>query len=543
MPPQNLFTVKGNTMGSMEVLEYLDLHTSKHIHNSEEHNFIFNEDNLQEYEASILSGLELIQTSITNNEKPFTGILPHELALEFEQVDLNAPLNDVASALEEVNKLYLKDAVYFHNKKYLAHLNCPVVYPAILAELILTSINSSLDTWDQSAGGTLIEQKIIDWSCQQLEMGELADGIFTSGGSQSNLMALLLARDHYCETQLDNHSIKHHGLPEQAPKFRIFTSEMSHFSVQKSAALLGLGYKSVVTVDCDHKFKMKPEALKKAINRAKNNGFIPIAVIATAGTTDFGSIDPLHQIADICQQENLWMHADAAYGCGLVSSNTRRHLLSGIERANSVTLDYHKSFFQPVSSSAFLVKDKQNLNYVTHHAEYLNPLSAQQEGTPNLVCKSLQTTRRFDALKLWLTLRIMGLEKIGKIFDQVCALARSSHVLFSLDPDIDVIHQPELSTLVFRFNPSYPELDGLTITDALIDESNQYIRKTIFRSGEAVIAGTKVYGHSYLKFTLLNPQTSLKDIQEVLKIIKHHGLEYLKIQSAKHTQEMLEGTQ
>ena len=514
-------------MGSLDVLEYLGMHTSKHQHNTGEDDFIFHEDNLQRYESSILNALALIKKTIGNNEKPFSGILPHELASQFAGIDLDTPLGSVDAALKEIESIYLKDAVFFHNKKYLAHLNCPVVYPAVMAELILSSINSSMDTWDQSVGGTLIEQKIIDWSCEHLKLGQQADGVFTSGGSQANLMAMLLARDHYCHTQLNQHSNKHCGLPECANKFRIFTSEMSHFSVQKSAALLGLGYDAVITVDCDHKFKMKAAALRKAIAAAKNSGLIPIAVMATAGTTDFGSIDPLHQIADICDEFGLWMHADAAYGCGLMASNTRRHLLSGIERADSITMDYHKSFLQPVSSSAFLVKDKANLNFVTHHAEYLNPLSAHQEGTPNLVNKSLQTTRRFDALKLWLTLRIMGLENIGRVFDQVCALARSSHLLCSLDPDLDVIHEPELSTLVFRFNPALPAINHSHAHDLLVDKCNQHIRKAIFRSGEAVIAGTRVYDRSYLKFTLLNPQTSLLDIQSVLKLIKQHGFEYL----------------
>src|SRR5690606_5726077 len=141
-------------------------------------------------------------------------------------------------------------------------------------------------------------------------------------------------------------------------------------------------------------------------------------------------------------ERGVWMHVDAAYGCGLLVSRRHRHLLDGVEQADSVTVDYHKSFLQPVSCSALLVRNHRHLGCVTYHADYLNPLDQRQEGTPNLVDKSLQTTRRFDALKLWLTLRIMGPEALGKAFDQVIHLARQTYLLLLSDPDLEVIHQP-----------------------------------------------------------------------------------------------------
>ena len=503
-----------------------DISTQFKPHNKQS-SFIFNEQNLEQYTDSLQQGIALIQKTLLQNQRPFSGIMPHELARDFENIDLNLTKGSIADALQEVEQLYLKDAVYFHNPRYAAHLNCPVAYPAILAELILTSINSSVDTWDQSAGGTLIEQTLIDWTCELIGLGKQADGIFTSGGTQSNLMAMLLARDHGIEKINPEHSTKQSGLPIEATRFRIFSSEISHFSVQKSAALLGLGYQAVVSVECDERYQMNPMSLKRHIQDAINEGLIPIAVVATAGTTDFGSIDPLPAIADICTQHDLWMHVDAAYGCGLLVSPTRRDRLQGIELADSVTVDYHKSFLQPVSCSAFLVRDKTHLSCVTHHAEYLNPLSAQQEGTPNLVNKSLQTTRRFDALKLWLTLRIAGRETIGNIFDQVCQLASDSYQHFKNNNELQFIHEPELSTLVFRFIPTNTHGQQHTLTQTLIDDTNTYIRKAIFRSGEAVIAGTKVDGQTFLKFTLLNPHTQLSDIDAIITLIKNTGHNYL----------------
>jgi len=489
--------------------------------------FLFNEQNFDRYQKEIHSGLNLLKESMTESDQPFNGILPSELTEKFKQLDLDKALNGSEQALAELKELYLDNAIYFHNPNYVAHLNCPIVYPSLLAELILSAINTSVDTWDQSAGGTLIEQKVIDWTRERIGFDDEGDGVFTSGGTQSNLMAITLARDFYCDQHLNGHSVQLSGLPSCADKFRIFTSKLSHFSVQKSAALLGLGHEAVVPVDHDEDYRMDVNALEQEVQACIAAGLIPIAVIATTGTTDFGSIDPVAQISKVCTQHNMWLHADAAYGCGLLISNEHRDKLKDIHYANSVTVDYHKSFFQPVSCGAFFAKNHHHLGYLTYHAEYLNPLSAQQEGTPNLVNKSLQTTRRFDALKVWLTLRVMGADRLGEIFDEVMYRAQEGYELLNSDGNIDVLHQPELSTLVFRFHPAHSELHPIKVTDELLDDCNHFIRKRIFRDGRAVIAGTKVNGHYYLKFTLLNPQTGIENLEAIIELIKHYGHEFI----------------
>lgn len=484
--------------------------------------YIFNDRQLAAWSQQTQDALALMTDTVRNVEKPFSGILPHELAGEFSNLDLNQPLGSNQAALEELKRLYLRDAVWFHHPKYVAHLNCPVVLPSLLAEQIMAAVNSSVDTWDQSAGGTLIEQKVIDWTLGRIGLPASADGIFTSGGTQSNLMAMLLARDSWCAAHHPGHLIKHRGLPQDASKWRVFTSKLSHFSIQKSMAILGLGYDAVIAVDYDAHYRMDAAKLEQEIQRCHHEGLIPIAVVATSGTTDFGSIDPLNDISTLCQRHGLWMHVDAAYGCGLLVSDNHRQRLSGIEKADSVTVDYHKSFFQTVSCGAFFARDKQHLSHVTHHADYLNPLSAQQEGTPNLVNKSIQTTRRFDALKMWLTLRIMGPAALGEAFDSILALTQSAHRLLNAHPAIEVLHAPELTTQIFRYVPR----PGMNET--VVDEINANIRKALFRSGNAVIAGTKVNGRQYLKFTFLNPATTAADIEDVIALIAHYGREQVR---------------
>ncbi|OIJ98675.1 pyridoxal-dependent decarboxylase [Streptomyces sp. MUSC 14] len=461
----------------------------------------------EHYRSSVTEGVERVAAKLATTDRPFTGVTADALAPRVDAIDLDRPLGSATAVLDELEEVYLRDAVYFHHPRYLAHLNCPVVIPAVLGEAVLSAVNSSLDTWDQSAGGTLIERRLIDWTARRIGLGPAADGVFTSGGTQSNLQALLLAREE--------------AKTGSASTLRIFASEVSHFSVQKSAKLLGLGPDAVVSIPVDHDKRMQTVALARELERCVRDGLVPMAVVATAGTTDFGSIDPLPQTAELCAQFGTWLHVDAAYGCGLLASRKHRDRIDGIERADSVTVDYHKSFFQPVSSSALLVRDAATLRHATYHAEYLNPRRMVQERIPNQVDKSLQTTRRFDALKLWMTLRVMGADGIGELFDEVCDLAEQGWELLAADPRFDVVVAPALSTLVFRYVPA-------AVTDpAEIDRANLYARKALFASGDAVVAGTKVGGRHYLKFTLLNPETTTADIAAVLDLIAGHAEQYL----------------
>lgn len=491
------------------------------------------------YRRTVTAGVEHIAARLAHADRPFTGITPPALAPVVDAVDLDSPLGDADAALAELDRLYLRDAVYFHHPRYLAHLNCPVVIPAVLGEAVLAAVNSSLDTWDQSAGATLIERRLVDWTTARIGLGPAADGVFTSGGTQSNLHALLLAREEACDGVRKQRGA---GLrtPEILPRLRILASAHGHFSVRKAAVLLGLGEEAVVEVPCDAERRMRPEALAAALAGLQRDGLVPMAVVATAGTTDFGSVDPLPQIAGLCAGYGVWLHVDAAYGCGLLVSGRRRHLLAGIERADSVTVDFHKSFFQPVSSSAVLVRDRATLRHATYHADYLNPEHMAAEQIPNQVDKSLQTTRRFDALKLWLTLRVMGADGVGRLFDEVCDLAGAGWRLLDADPRFEVVVRPQLSTLVFRYvpgaaagpsgtdpDPADPDPADPALTDPdLVDAANLYAREQLAASGTALVAGTKVDGRHHLKFTLLNPETTTEDLAAVLDLIAEYAAAY-----------------
>src|SRR4029453_4262004 len=390
---------------------------------------------------------------------------------------------------------------------------CPVVIPALGGEGVLSAGNSSMDTWDQSAGASMIERPLLDGAAAGVGLAAGGGGVFTSGGSQSNFQALLIARNHaVARLRAANGDAR---LPHLLDRLRIFTSADSHFSIQKSASMLGLGFDAVISVPTADDHRMDPTALAAALAEAHDAGLVPMAVVATAGTTDFGSVDPLSELAALVRAYDSWLHVDGPYGGGLIVSGRYRHLLNGIHLADSVTIDFHKTFFQPVSSSAVLVRNGSMMRHVTSYADYLNPESAAKAEIPNQVDKSIQTPRRFDALKLWLTLRIMGADAIGALFDEAIDLAGRVGALLADDAEFELAAAPQLSTLVFRYRPA---VGGVILDEDAADVLNPAIRASIFASGEAVIAGTKVAGHHYLKFTLLNAEASLKDIQEIIAL-------------------------
>jgi L-2,4-diaminobutyrate decarboxylase len=435
-------------------------------------------------------------------------------------VDLDAPPVGLHAALIEVADLYVDHAVRFDHPLSMAHLNCPVAIPALAAEVVATALNTSVDTWDQSTSATLVEQALVAWTASRIGFGEGASGVFTSGGTLSNTHALALSRE------------RARGRGVALRDLRVLASEQAHFSVSTAVRLLGLGSDgsgrdAVVPIRTDSRGRLDPAELAATLRRVRADGGTVMCVVATAGTTDLGAVDPLEAVAAVLDSEagtagdlaggqglaRPWLHVDAAYGCGLLVSPTARHRLAGIERADSVTVDFHKSFFQPVACSALVVREAADLHLLAHHADYLNPAGTRE---PNLVDVSLQTTRRFDALKVWTTLRSMGADRIGQLFDRAVDLAATAYELASGRPEIEVARRPELSTLLFRYRP-----DGVTGEEA--DRLVAQIRSALFAEGSALLASTRLDGRPWLKITLLDPTTTPEDLATMLDLVTSTG--------------------
>ena len=397
-----------------------------------------------------------------------------------------------------------------------AHLHCPPLLAALAAEVVISALNQSMDSFDQAPIATIVEQKLIRWLCTRAGLPATSDGTFTTGGSQSNYMALLLARDAFLQKHW-NWSAQKSGLPPDARRMRIFCSEVAHFTIEKAASQLGLGTDAVVRVAVDEHFRMSPSALRDSLKTSQAAGLLPMAIVATAGTTDFGSIDPLPELASIAQSAGAWLHVDAAYGGALLFSAQHRGKLLGIEAADSLGLDFHKLFWQPIPCSALLLADARHFDSIKLYADYLNPELHEDEGIPNLVTTSLLTSRRFDALKLWISFQTLGRAKLAAMIDRTIQLADHSANIVKRTPQLELMCEPQLSTVVFRYVPGDPAIDS--------DELNARLRQRLFNRGLAIIGHTRVRNRQSLKFTCMNPTVTEHQLEELLRTIVTQGTE------------------
>ena len=448
-------------------------------------------------------------------DRPYSGTDAAGLAHLFGN-DFLPPTGYSSEQVTATLRTVISNSVIVGHPNAAAHLHCPPLLAALAAEVVISALNQSMDSFDQAPIATIVEQKLVRWLCAEAGLPDTADGTFTTGGTQSNYMALLLARDAFVRTQW-NWSVHKAGLPAEAHKLRIFCSEVAHFTVEKSVSQLGLGTDSVVRVVVDERFRMNPVALQESVEAARAQGLLPMAIVATAGTTDFGSVDPLPELAAIARSARAWFHVDAAYGGALLFSRNHRNNLAGIEAADSLSIDFHKLFWQPIPCSVFLLRDKRHFDSIAVHADYLNPESHEDQGIPDLVTTSLLTSRRFDALKLWISFQTLGRTKLAAMIDRTIALALHAARVIRETQSLELVCEPQLSTVVFRYVPSRPDLD--------VDQMNATLRQQLFNQGIAVIGHTRVRGHRCLKFTCMNPSVTEDQMETLLGAVIEQGKE------------------
>jgi len=414
-----------------------------------------------------------------------------------------------AEATDDLRAVITNSVAVYHPHTC-AHLHCPVLIAALSAEVVLTALNQSMDSFDQAPAATLIEQQVCDWVTRLVGYAPDSAAAFTTGGTQSNYLGLLLARDRWVRDHWGV-SVQDDGLPPQAlGRMKILCSEGAHFSVVKAAHQLGLGSAAVVSVAVDAQARMIPAALASTIAKLQASDREVFAVVATAGTTDAGAVDPLAALADLCRNHGIWLHVDGAWGSALLLSKRHRKQLVGIELADSVSLDFHKGFYQSVSCAAFAVRQAANFALIRHHADYLNPEEHEDLGVPDLVTHSLLTTRRFDSLKLWLTLRVVGVELLGAMVERTLELAAQVADHIRECADLELVCEPSFSSVLFRILPaageSGPDLEAL----------HAALPSELLHTGRGVIGFTKLRGRRVLKLTLLNPNVQAEDITFLL---------------------------
>ena len=457
--------------------------------------------------------LQLAEQALQPSCEAYSGAGP-ELLAELLAGEVCPEVGLAPAALQARLRLIAQHSIQPWHPHTAAHLQTPVLLPALAAEAFLSALNQSMDSFDQAPAASVLEQKVLTFLTQLAGLLPTAGGTFTAGGTQSNYMGLLLARDHFCLTQLA-WPVREKGLPPQFPRMRFLCSEVAHFSVEKSAIQLGLGLQSVIKVPCDSSFRMSPSRLRTEIASLRERDLLPAAIVATAVKTDFGSIDDLQQIARIAAEENIWLHVDAAYGGALLLSPRHASLLAVFHLADSISIDFHKAFFQPISCSAFLLADQRRFDSIRVHADYLNSESREAEGIPDLVTRSLLTTRRFDALKLWVSFQSLGRLQFAAMIDQLVLLAASAASFIKASLELELLAEPQFAAIVFRFRPELEAADTI----------NNSIPRLLFKRGQAVVGHTVVRGKPCLKITLCNLATTPQEVNDLLALIIATGEE------------------
>lgn len=475
--------------------------------------FLTDSESDKKYYSQIMGKTNSAILDAFDNPKAYTG--PEPFALKaLIHMDNILPEKGIGfdSTLDLVKEKILPNMLRPSSTDYMPHLHSPALIESLAAEQIISAYNQSMDSWDQSPAATEIEVDVINHLCSLYGYGKDSDGVFTSGGSQSNQTAIILGRDWFCNEVL-NHDVKKYGLPENYRKLRMYTSEISHFSMEKSAHILGLGYESVVKVPVDSKKKIDFSAFKSLVEKDIAEGNIPFLAVATVGTTDFGSIDPMKEMSAFCAEHKMWLHADAAYGSGVILSKEYKNRVEDLKLCDSITVDFHKMFMINISASAVLVKDGKDFDALTIHADYLNREEDEEDGYTNLVDKSLQTTRRFDALKVWMSFLMRGKDGWDKLISASMKNAQYFYSILKNDTSFSVVTEPEISSVVFRIADE-------NLSDEENDEINKKIRRTLLHKHGIVVGQTVSDGHVCLKFTLLNPLVTQEKLNSLVELIK-----------------------
>lgn len=458
-----------------------------------------------EYERIVDKTKEAILSSYSD-DSAFSGINPYQLRRQIEKIGL---LQEDGLGFDRTLQL-VKDEILPHllrtwSRSYMPHLHSPALLESLSAEMIISAFNDSMDSWDQGPAATEVEAMVIKELLRLFGFDrECGDGAFTSGGSQSNLTAITAARDKVLMNKF-SWDVKKKGLIPDFHRLRLYTSEISHFSMDKSAHLLGLGYDAVRHIKVNDRCQVDIPSFEKMLKEDSEKGLIPFMAVATLGTTDYGSIDDVGKMRRLSDSYGMHLHLDAAYGSALILSDKEKKRLGSIELADSITIDFHKMFLLPISCSAVLFKDKKDLEPFLLHADYLNREEDEEDGYLNLVGKGIQTTRRFDALKILFSCKARGRREYASIIEKSLSNAEYVYRILSGDESFIAPVKPELSSVVFALKGG--------------DDLNRRVRRTLLEEG-CVIGQTVKDGSVMLKLTLLNPNLEKEDLENLIKHIK-----------------------
>ncbi len=437
--------------------------------------------------------LQTVESLLSTGDAPRSSLLPADLHAAVGRLEV-CPEDGAALAqvLDEFGSIVWANGVVPGDPRCVAHLHPPTLLPAVVTELAIAATNQSMDSWDQAPAATEVELHLMSWLAAALGFGPDGTGVMTSGGTASNVLGMTLARA--AAANRLGVDVGKSGLPPESRTWRILCSDQAHFSIQRAAAQLGLGRDAVVTVSTTPAGAMDLDALDEKLAALGHDGLVPLAIVGTAGTTDLGVIDPLEGLAERAEQHGTWFHVDAAVAGSFILSTKLAARLTGIERANSVTIDFHKLWWQPFNASALVVASEDAFDLLRVRSAYLDR-GDELEGMVNLVGRSLDTSRRFDAAKVMASLRTVGRKNLGAMVERCVALASYAGELIARTSGLDLVAVPTGVMCVF-------DAPGHSAEDL------RRVQQHLLACGEMVLGRTEIHGRAALKFTFMNPSTT-----------------------------------
>lgn len=401
------------------------------------------------------------------------------------------------AVLDDFERKILPGITHWNHPAFFGYFATSSSVPGILAELLVAAIDVKAMLWKTSPAATELEQVATDWLRQMLGLGGEWFGITTDTASISSMLAIAAAREARPEL-----AIRERGMAGRAdlPRLRVYSSGHAHSSVDKAALALGIGLENVVKIADDDEFRMKPDALAAAIAADRANGYLPLACVATVGTTSMTSIDPVPAIAAICRRESVWLHVDGAYGGMLAIVPEYRHVLDGVDGADSLVVNPHKWMFTPFDCSAFYIRRPDILKRAFSLVpEYL--VTREQDDVVNYMDYGVQLGRRFRALKLWMIIRAFGVRGLADRLRAHVALAQTFAGWVTASADWKLMAPVPFSLVCFRYAP-----EGRS--DAELDALNEAIMHAVNAGGDVFLSHTKLAGRFTLRLAVGNIRTT-----------------------------------
>jgi aromatic-L-amino-acid decarboxylase len=393
------------------------------------------------------------------------------------------------------------NALSTKHPRFLAFVPGAPSFPSVLGDWLCAGTNFFAGVWKEAPGPTEVEIVVLDWFKQFLGYPAQASGILTTGGSEANLTALAVARERL--------SFEDRG------RAVLYVTEHRHWSIDRAAKILGLRPDQLHPLPAAADFRLDAARLREAVHADRAAGKLPWAVVANAGATNTGTVDPLADLADVCAQHHLWFHVDAAYGWPVVLTEEGRQLLSGIERADSITLDPHKWFAQTFEAGCLLVREGRRLaETFALRPDYMQDVQPEHDEV-NFADHGIALSRRFKALKIWFSVQMLGVNWFRHLVEHCCGLAEYGEAKLRTLPVFEILNPRHLSIVAFRYVPPGPRPD-----DSELDRINLALVEALLAGGGAFVSSTRLHGRVALRFCFVNWRTTAQDVDEIIDLLR-----------------------